>query len=165
MALKSFILSKLDHQMSKSWKQMVAHKLQTNSKFDLLKIWLLGSGQDFGKKFLDSKHVLKVYLKPSRKNPKILFLPLCSLLVRLNILHLSKKFALPDPKPCSNWKTSVSLFVSQIFEFLILDTTDLTKKTELTMKHEWLIELALKMSLKSFESFSKVYRHLKNPPK
>ena len=29
MALKSFILSKLYHQMSKSWKRIVAHKLQT----------------------------------------------------------------------------------------------------------------------------------------
>ena len=40
MALKSFILSKLDHQMSKSWKQIVAHELQTTSKFDLLKNWV-----------------------------------------------------------------------------------------------------------------------------
>ena len=32
---------------------------------------------------------VKVYLKPSRKNPKFLFLPLCSLLVRLKILHLN----------------------------------------------------------------------------
>ena len=31
---------------------------------------MLSSEQDFGKKFLDSKHVLKVYLKPSRKNQK-----------------------------------------------------------------------------------------------
>ena len=28
---------------------------------------LLSSGQEFDKKFLDSRHVLKVYLKPSRK--------------------------------------------------------------------------------------------------
>ena len=40
MALKSFILSKLDHQMSKSWKRIVAHELQTTSKFDLLKNWV-----------------------------------------------------------------------------------------------------------------------------
>ena len=38
--------------------------------------------------FLDSQHVLKVYLKPSRKNPKISFLPFCSELVRLKIFHL-----------------------------------------------------------------------------
>ena len=50
---------------------------------------MLSSGQDFGKKFLDSKHVLKVYLKHSRKNPKISFLPFCSELVRLKILHLT----------------------------------------------------------------------------
>jgi hypothetical protein len=29
---------------------------------------LLSSRQDFGKNVLDSKHVLKVYFKPSRKN-------------------------------------------------------------------------------------------------
>ena len=40
MALKSFILSKLDHQMSKSWKRIVAHELQTTSRFDLLKNWV-----------------------------------------------------------------------------------------------------------------------------
>ena len=33
-----------------------------------LSTWLLSSGQDFGKNFLDSKHVLKVYFKPSRQN-------------------------------------------------------------------------------------------------
>ena len=44
MALKSFILSKLDHQMSKSWKRVVAHELQTSEK---LSTWLLSSGQDF----------------------------------------------------------------------------------------------------------------------
>ena len=68
MALKSFIISKLDHQMSKSWKQIVAHAFETTKKFDKLKnrvsTWLLSSGQDLGKKFLDSKHVLKVYFKP-----------------------------------------------------------------------------------------------------
>ena len=49
---------------------------------------MLSSGQDFGKEFLDSKHVLKVYLKPSRKKQKKIFLPLCSLLVRLKIPYL-----------------------------------------------------------------------------
>ena len=29
MALKSLILSKLDHQMSKSWKWIAAHELET----------------------------------------------------------------------------------------------------------------------------------------
>ena len=29
---------------------------------------MLSSGQDFNKNFLDSKHVLKVYFKPRRKN-------------------------------------------------------------------------------------------------
>jgi hypothetical protein len=57
-----------------------------------LSTWLLSSGQDFSKKFLDSKHVLKVYFKPSRKNQNFLFLPLCSELVWLKILHLRDSF-------------------------------------------------------------------------
>ena len=40
MALKSFILSKLDHQMSKYWKRIAAHELETTIKFDLLKNWV-----------------------------------------------------------------------------------------------------------------------------
>ena len=64
MALKSFILSKLDHEMSKSWKQSAAHFFETITKSDRLKnwvcTWLLSSGQDFGKNFFDSLHVLKV---------------------------------------------------------------------------------------------------------
>ena len=50
---------------------------------------MLSSGQDFGKKFLDSKHVLKVYLKPSRKKFFFSFLPLPSLLVWLKIPYLN----------------------------------------------------------------------------
>jgi hypothetical protein len=49
---------------------------------------LLSSGQEFDKKFLDSKHVLKVYFKPSRKNPDFGFLPLPSKLVRLKNPYL-----------------------------------------------------------------------------
>ena len=67
MALKSFILSKLDHKMSKSWKGIAAHELETKAR--KLSIWLLSSGQDFGKNLIASKHVLMVYFKPSRKNP------------------------------------------------------------------------------------------------
>ena len=89
MALKSFLLSKLDHQMSKSWKRIVAHTFESIIKFDTLKNWLLSSGQDFGKTFLDSKHVLKVYFKPRRKNPFLLFLPLTSEPVWLKIYHKS----------------------------------------------------------------------------
>ena len=40
MALESFILSKLDHQMSKYWKRIAAHELETTSKFDILKNWV-----------------------------------------------------------------------------------------------------------------------------
>ena len=40
MALKSFIMSKLDHQMSKSWKGIAAHELETTNKFDKLKNWV-----------------------------------------------------------------------------------------------------------------------------
>ena len=54
MALKSFIISKLDDQMSKSWKWNT----------EKLSAWLLSSGQDFGKSYLNSKHVLKVCFKP-----------------------------------------------------------------------------------------------------
>ena len=60
--------------MSKSWKRIVAHALKTTTKLDRLKNSVL----DLGKKFLDSKHVLKVYFKPSRKNSDFGFLPLPS---------------------------------------------------------------------------------------
>ena len=40
MALKSSILSKLNHQMSKSWKEIAAHELETSTKFDRLKNWV-----------------------------------------------------------------------------------------------------------------------------
>ena len=53
---------------------------------------MLSSGQDFGKKLLDSKHVLKVYFKPRRKNQKLLFFPLCSVVVGVRILHLIEFF-------------------------------------------------------------------------
>ena len=61
--------------MSKSWKGIAAHELKTTYKFDKLKLstWLLSSEQDFGKKLLDSKHVLKVCFKPIRKNPDFYF--------------------------------------------------------------------------------------------
>ena len=35
---------------------------------------MLSSGQDFGKKFVVSKHILKVYFKPSRKKPDLFFI-------------------------------------------------------------------------------------------
>jgi hypothetical protein len=43
-----------------------------------LSTWLLSAGLDFLKNVLNSKHVLKVYFKHSRKNPDFLFLPLPS---------------------------------------------------------------------------------------
>jgi hypothetical protein len=52
---------------------------------------LLSSGQEFDKKFLDSKYVLKVYFKPSRKKKDFVFLPLPDLPGRLKILLLKKK--------------------------------------------------------------------------
>ena len=48
----------------------------------------LSSGQDYDKNVLDSKHVLKVYFKPSRKIPDFLFLPLSFELVWLKIGYL-----------------------------------------------------------------------------
>ena len=69
MGLKSSILSKFDHLMSKSWKEIAAHELKTNIvNLTGWKTEYLSSGQDFGKKFIVSKHVLKVFFKPSRKN-------------------------------------------------------------------------------------------------
>ena len=50
--------------------------------------WLLSSGQDFSKNFLDLKHVLKVYFKPSWKNQEFLFLPLPSKPVSMKNDHL-----------------------------------------------------------------------------
>jgi hypothetical protein len=50
--------------------------------------WLLSSGQDFDITFLDSKHVLKVYFKPSRKNQDFSFLPLPSKLASMKNGHL-----------------------------------------------------------------------------
>ena len=40
MALKSFNISKLDYQTSKSWKKSAAHELKTTSKLDRLKNWV-----------------------------------------------------------------------------------------------------------------------------
>ena len=51
---------------------------------------MLSSGQDFGKHFFDSKHVLKVYFKPSRKNPDFGFLPLPYVLVWLKKPYILK---------------------------------------------------------------------------
>ena len=50
---------------------------------------MLSSGQDFDKNFLDSKQVLKVYFKPSRKNQDFLFSPLPLLPVFLAHGHLN----------------------------------------------------------------------------
>ena len=51
---------------------------------------MLSSGQDFDKNIFDSKHVLKVYFKPSRKNPDFIFLPLPSKPVWLKNPYLIK---------------------------------------------------------------------------
>jgi hypothetical protein len=59
---------------------------------------LLSSGQEFDEKFLDSKHVLKAYFKPSRKNPDFGFLPLPSMLVRLKNPYLSREFSASQAK-------------------------------------------------------------------
>ena len=46
--------------------------------------------QEFDEKFLDSKHVLKVYFKPISKNKDFVFLPVPILPFWLKIGHLSK---------------------------------------------------------------------------
>ena len=48
---------------------------------------MLSSGQEFDEKLLDSKHVLKVIFKPSRKYNDFSFLPDPILLCWLKILH------------------------------------------------------------------------------
>jgi hypothetical protein len=52
---------------------------------------LLSSGQEFDEKYLDLKHVLKVYLMPSREKKYFVLLPLPILPVRLKILYLSNR--------------------------------------------------------------------------
>ena len=63
---------------------------ETTNKFDRSKNWIctwfLSSGQDFDKNVLDSKHVLKVYFKPSRKDFVFLLDPILPVWVK--ILHL-----------------------------------------------------------------------------
>ena len=79
----------------KKWKTLGCRRTQNYYQIWLaekLSTWLLSSGQDFNKKFLDSKHVLKVYFKPSRKNKIFLFLPLPSKLASLKNDHLSALF-------------------------------------------------------------------------
>ena len=53
MALKSFNISKLDHQMSKRWNKIAAHAFETTYyqiwQDEKLSTWLLSSGQDFRK--------------------------------------------------------------------------------------------------------------------
>jgi hypothetical protein len=82
---------------------------------------LLSSGQEFDEKFLDSKHVLKVYFKPSRKNLDFGFLPLPSKLVRLKNPYL---------KEPSNLRTIITEFVQTMdpFSRFIAFSTDNFKK-------------------------------------
>ena len=57
---------------------------------------MLSSGQELGKKLLDSKHVLKIIFKPSRQNKDFfLFLPDPILPGWLKILQLRKKKKCP----------------------------------------------------------------------
>ena len=50
---------------------------------------MLSPGQELDERFLDSKHGLKVYFKPSRNNQDFLFLPLPSKLASMRNDHLS----------------------------------------------------------------------------
>ena len=101
---KSFILSKLDHQMSKSWKRIVAHELQTTSKFDLLKNWVPDcSAQDrisAKSLYVASK---KCTSSPVGKIQIFLFLPLCFVLVRLKMRHLFRGYPVFDTFVFSIW--------------------------------------------------------------
>ena len=92
MSLKSSIMSKLDHQMSRIWIEVVSPILVTTNKFGSLKsgicTWYFSSGKEFDENLLDSKHVLKVFFKPSRKKKDFVFLPVPILPVWLKIGHL-----------------------------------------------------------------------------
>ena len=70
-----------------------------------LSTWLLSSGQEFDEKFLDSKHVLKVYFKPSREKKYFGFLPLPILPVWLKFLHL---------------KLPASIFWNAVYDWLFM---------------------------------------------
>ena len=52
---------------------------------------ILSLGREFDKKFLDLKHVLKVYFKPSKKNPDFGFLSLSSKPIWLKIDYLNER--------------------------------------------------------------------------
>ena len=67
---------------------------------------MLSSGQKFDKKFLESKHVLKVYFKLIRKkNILYTYLPVPILHGRLRILHLRNSFIrLEYEKNAYQWK-------------------------------------------------------------
>ena len=90
MALKSFTLSKLVHQMSKSWKRSVTYELQTTSKFDPLKNWVHDCSAQGRKSFLTQNMSSRCTSSPVGKI-RILdwFLPLPSKLVRLTNPYLS----------------------------------------------------------------------------
>ena len=64
--------------------------LFAENKAEKLSTWLLRSGQEFDKKFLDSKQVLKVYFNPSMKNKDFVFLGVPFLPGWLKILFLIK---------------------------------------------------------------------------
>ena len=51
--------------------------------------WYLSSGQKFDQNFLDSKNILKVYFKPSRKDKDFVFLPVPILPVWVKIGYLN----------------------------------------------------------------------------
>ena len=98
MALISFIISKLEHRMSRSWKQITWHVFETINKFDRMKSWVPDcSAQDFDKNVSDSKHVFKVYFKPSRKNLNFWFLSLSSKPVWLKTPYLIDIMAIGRP--------------------------------------------------------------------
>ena len=78
MALKSLILSKLDHQMSKSWKRIVAHAFETTNKFDKLKNWVPDCSAQNMSSRCTSRPVGEIQI----------FLPLSFELVWLKIHHL-----------------------------------------------------------------------------
>ena len=139
MSLRSSIMSKLDHKMSRIWKKVASSFCKVVANLTVWKTEYLIAQRRTGIwwKVFRLKHVLKVYFKPSRK--KIFcILPLPILPVRLKILHLcinSSFFetgALPTPTKSRNptncgwggsFQVSENSFPHIFFQILALETS------------------------------------------
>ena len=68
-----------------------------------MRTWFLSSGQDFDKNFLESKHVLKVYFKPSKKSGyRISSYSLGPWIVSAHLCNVTFGLMYCDPSPKKN---------------------------------------------------------------